>query len=118
MAFSASAPAYSSFFGVVTSPGYPQPYPAGTSCRFEFVNIPDVSRIAINFIDFDLRDPEAAENAGGDTTGGPSFCAFDFVDILVIEMDGSPMKLLQRHCGSTPPQELSTTAQRVIINFR
>ena len=94
--------------GAITSIHHPEPYPAGLNCEYHFKNSAD-TMLRLTFASFDLREP--VEGTGGQ-------CAFDFVDIFVIESKDAPMKLLHRSCGRTPPTPLVSSALHIAVYFK
>ncbi|XP_057341091.1 suppressor of lurcher protein 1 isoform X1 [Microplitis mediator] len=90
--------------GIVTSPGYPNPYPPRSTCSYDFHGR-GKERVQIIFQDFNLID------APGDSKG----C--DNVDSLVayVLIDGK-MEKIDAFCGTTP-RPLMSNGARLLLEF-
>ena len=84
---------------LVTSPNYPQNYPASQFKEYP-IKVSDGYVVEIVFSDFNLEDKTA--------------CSADWVQI----MDGDGTELLKKSCGTTKPAKITSKTNRVKINFK
>ncbi|KAK2183961.1 hypothetical protein NP493_290g02006 [Ridgeia piscesae] len=90
--------------GNFSSPGYPDPYPAKSYCRYFFTATPD-ERIKLSFLEFDLLP------------GNKAGCLFDYVDIFTIDITNMK-QLLNRLCDQNLPQPIISVHQRIELVFK
>ncbi|XP_075212598.1 suppressor of lurcher protein 1-like isoform X2 [Lycorma delicatula] len=92
--------------GSVASPGYPGPYPARTSCRYDFQGR-GKERVQVFFTDFSLYHP----------TDDSKEC--ESIDSLMayVLIDGR-MEKIDNFCGSTLPRPLMSNGPRLMLEFR
>ncbi|XP_015603832.1 suppressor of lurcher protein 1 isoform X2 [Cephus cinctus] len=92
--------------GIVTSPGYPNPYQARAHCRYDFQGR-GKERVQVVFQDFNLYHQ----------TDDPKEC--DGVDSLVafVHIDGK-MEKIDSFCGTTLPTPLMSNGPRLLLEFR
>ncbi|CAD5206332.1 unnamed protein product [Bursaphelenchus okinawaensis] len=82
--------------GYLTSYGYPLPYQAGASCKYELEAPPDVALvIKLELIELDLTEKYYHTNQ----------CLWDYLIFVVFDRDGK-QHVSQRYCGR--PQKLPT----------
>ncbi|XP_035761458.1 mannan-binding lectin serine protease 2 [Neolamprologus brichardi] len=86
--------------GVLSSPGYPNPYPPMSRCNHT-IRLPEGSRIILNFLEpFDIEGhPEAP-------------CPYDMLKISTAGKEYGPF------CGPTPPDRIHTGSYDVRVEFR
>ncbi|CAG5076065.1 Similar to sol-1: Suppressor of lurcher protein 1 (Caenorhabditis elegans), partial [Cotesia congregata] len=90
--------------GIVTSPGYPNPYPPRSTCSYDFHGR-GKERVQIVFQDFNLVD----------APGDPKGC--DNVDSLVAFIPiGGKMERIDAFCGTTP-RPLMSNGARLLLEF-
>ncbi|KAK0161243.1 hypothetical protein PV327_009736 [Microctonus hyperodae] len=92
--------------GVVTSPGYPNPYPARSTCRYDFQGR-GKERVQIIFQDFNLFH-SPADLKGCD--GVDSMVAF-------VHIEGK-MEKIDAFCGAAPPRPIMSNGARLLLEFR
>uniref|UniRef100_A0ABD2W3R3 CUB domain-containing protein n=2 Tax=Trichogramma kaykai TaxID=54128 RepID=A0ABD2W3R3_9HYME len=92
--------------GVVTSPGYPNPYSARTRCRYDFQGR-GKERIQIIFQVFDVyRPPE-----------GTKECESTDSLVAYVQIDGK-MEKIDSFCGESAPRPLMSNGPRLLLEFR
>ncbi|KAK0074832.1 hypothetical protein PV325_007741 [Microctonus aethiopoides] len=92
--------------GVVTSPGYPNPYPARSTCRYDFQGR-GKERVQIIFQDFNLfHSPDDLKGCDG-------------VDSMVafVHIEGK-MEKIDAFCGTAPPRPIMSNGARLLLEFR
>ncbi|MGH0167823.1 UNVERIFIED_CONTAM: hypothetical protein FKN15_053442 [Acipenser sinensis] len=89
-----------SFFGVITSPNWPDKYPSKKECTWAITSTPG-HRIKIAFNEMDMEPHQE--------------CAYDHIELY----DGRDAKapVLGRFCGSKKPEPVISTANRMFIKF-
>ncbi|XP_068083514.1 suppressor of lurcher protein 1-like [Anabrus simplex] len=92
--------------GLLTSPGYPGPYPARSHCRYDFQGR-GKERIQVVFNDFRLYHP----------TDNSREC--ESIDSLMayVHIDGH-MEKIDSFCGSAVPKPLMSNGPRLLLEFR
>ncbi|XP_067010274.1 suppressor of lurcher protein 1 isoform X2 [Anabrus simplex] len=92
--------------GSLTSPGYPNPYPARIHCRYDFHGR-GRERIQITFNDFSLYNP----------IDNPTYC--EGVDTLeaYVQADGR-LEKIDSFCGTTVPRPIMSNGPRLILEFK
>ncbi|CAG9835219.1 unnamed protein product [Diabrotica balteata] len=92
--------------GTITSPSYPSPYPAKTTCTYEFQGR-GKERVQIVFQDFSLYIPNAnAKNC--DNTD--SLTVFIHIDGRIEKID--------KFCGTTLPKPIMSNGPRLKLEFQ
>ncbi|XP_046416512.1 suppressor of lurcher protein 1 [Neodiprion pinetum] len=91
--------------GIVTSPGYPNPYPARAYCRYEFQGR-GKERVQVIFQEFHLHDIYT----------DPKEC--DGIDSLLayVLIDGK-MEKIDAFCGSMTPRPLMSNGPKLSLEF-
>nr|CAD7198956.1 unnamed protein product [Timema douglasi] len=92
--------------GSVASPGYPNPYPPRSHCRYDFQGR-GKERVQIVFSDFNLY------------YSGDNGKECDNIDSLVayVHIDGR-MEKIDSFCGTTVPKPLMSNGPRLMLEFR
>ncbi|XP_039619697.1 complement C1r subcomponent-like [Polypterus senegalus] len=91
---------YSELKGVLTSPGYPKPYPPGVSCNYS-IQLEKGFLVTLTFVD--VFDIETYLDGG---------CHYDSLQILI------PGNNTQTLCGKVLPKNIETGSNRVDILFQ
>ncbi|XP_011497210.1 PREDICTED: suppressor of lurcher protein 1 [Ceratosolen solmsi marchali] len=92
--------------GIVTSPNYPNAYPARTRCRYDFQGR-GKERIQITFQDFDVyRSHEDSKK-----------CESTDSLMVYVLIDGK-MEKIESFCGETQPRPLMSNGPRLLLEFR
>ncbi|XP_065171165.1 protein tolkin-like [Atheta coriaria] len=86
--------------GTITSPSFPDLYPANKSCTWEIVAPPQY-RITLNFTSFDLEGNELQQQQ----------CDYDRVDVLSKNRNHGPF------CGPTKPPLITSESNTLRITF-
>ncbi|KAL2714534.1 suppressor of lurcher protein 1 isoform X1 [Vespula squamosa] len=91
--------------GVVTSPGYPNPYPSRTNCKYDFQGR-GKERVQVIFQDFNLYH----------TPGDTDDCKR--VDSLAayVQIDGK-MDKIDSFCGESLPRPIMSNGPRLFLEF-
>ncbi|KAJ8682674.1 hypothetical protein QAD02_018466, partial [Eretmocerus hayati] len=92
--------------GLVTSPNYPNSYPARTTCRYDFLGR-GKERIRIIFQDFDVYKSKDATKECDSTD---SLVAF-------VPIDGK-MEKIDSFCGEAPLRPLMSNGPRLLLEFK
>ncbi|KAI4482438.1 hypothetical protein M0802_013711 [Mischocyttarus mexicanus] len=91
--------------GIVTSPGYPNPYPPRTHCRYDFQGR-GKERVQVIFQDFNLY--HTAGDAD-DCKGVDSLAAY-------VQIDGK-MDKIDSFCGESLPRPIMSNGPRLFLEF-
>ncbi|KAJ8682595.1 hypothetical protein QAD02_018387, partial [Eretmocerus hayati] len=92
--------------GMIISPNYPNPYPAQTTCTYNFRGR-EKERVQVIFQDFEVyRSPEATNDC-------------ESTDSLVasVPVDGQ-MERIDSFCGETPPRPIMSNGPRLLLEFK
>nr|XP_018907000.1 PREDICTED: suppressor of lurcher protein 1 [Bemisia tabaci]XP_018907008.1 PREDICTED: suppressor of lurcher protein 1 [Bemisia tabaci] len=90
--------------GTISSPGYPEPYPAHSYCRLDFQGR-GKERVQIIFRDFDLFNPNDD--------------AKECIDALLVyvQIDGR-LERVDNHCGQTLPRPIMSNGPGLMLEFK
>ncbi|KAG7199007.1 hypothetical protein KM043_013159 [Ampulex compressa] len=92
---------YTSFNGIITSPGHINTYQANLNCEWK-IQLPVGEKIKISWTKFDLEDS--------------SSCQFDYVEVF--DGPNADSQLLGRYCGSEMPPMIKSTSNTIVVVFR
>ncbi|XP_046988820.1 suppressor of lurcher protein 1-like [Schistocerca americana] len=92
--------------GSVSSPGYPDPYPPGSHCRYDFQGR-GKERVQVVFNDFLLHQPPESHR---DCEGVDALVAY-------VHIEGR-MEKIDSFCGDAMPKPLMSNGARLLLEFR
>uniref|UniRef100_A0A8D8U6L7 Cubilin n=3 Tax=Cacopsylla melanoneura TaxID=428564 RepID=A0A8D8U6L7_9HEMI len=91
--------------GVLKSPFFPRAYPSSRVCRYTIVQPPG-KLIKLDFLDFDLSDPEPKDKSCVETS------------VKVFNGDSRNHSLLGEYCGPKEPSTIVSTRNIVYLEFK